>query len=139
MFKNKGKESNKANTSFSGAVSGATNTITAGTSVEGTINADTDIRVDGKLKGKLNCKGRVIIGAQGAVDGEISCQNAIIEGKFMGTLKVAEVLTVKDNAKVEGDIQTDKLKVDPGAVLNGNCSMGGQKLKSIAPKDKEAV
>jgi len=84
MFKNKSKEkSNNSVASAPAAPSGSTNSIVTGTSVEGTIIANNDIRIDGSLSGVLNCKGRVIIGPEGSVDGEIKCQNAVIEGKFV--------------------------------------------------------
>ncbi len=139
MFKKKGPEtSNSSSQTAPTSTGGANNTLTAGTSVEGTINANNDIRIDGNLTGTLNCKGRVIIGTQGSINGDINCQNAIIEGKFSGKLKVSEILTVKESANIEGEIETGKLNIQPGAVFNGNCSMGGQKLKSIS-LDKAAV
>jgi len=139
MFKNKNQEKTRPQGNTAPASSGATNTLTAGTSVEGTINANNDIRIDGHLKGVLNCKGRVIIGPQGNIEGDINCQNAIVEGKFSGNLKVSEILTVKESASIEGEIQTGKLNIQPGAMFNGNCSMGGQKLKSIPIKDKQTA
>jgi len=138
MFKNKGKEAAANASNSSTAPSGATNTITTGTNIEGAINASSDIRIDGSLKGSLTCKGRVIIGSQGVIEGDINCQNAIIEGRFSGNLKVTEILNVKDSAHVDGEIETGKLKIEPGAVFNGTCSMGGQKLKSIPMKEKQA-
>jgi len=138
MFKNKSKD-DPTQTSTTTAPSGSTNTLANGTSVEGTINAASDIRVDGKLKGILNCKGRVIIGPQGFIEGDISCENAIVEGKFSGKLNVTEILTVKESAVLEGEVKTGKLNIQPGAVFNGNCSMGGQKLKAtLTPKQATA-
>ena len=64
------------------------------------------------------------------VDGEVDCQNAIIEGKFTGNLKVSELLTLKENATISGDIKTDKINIQTGASFNGKCSMGGQSIKS---------
>ena len=61
------------------------NSIVEGTNIEGTVNANSDIRVDGAIKGKLFCDAKVIIGPTGKVDGEIRCENAVIEGKFEGT------------------------------------------------------
>ena len=128
MFKNK-KEENKRNDAVP-ASSGSNNSIVTGTKLEGTINANSDIRIDGELVGKLFCKGRVIIGPTGMVDGEVDCQNAIIEGKFTGNLKVAELLNVKETASISGDIKTDKINIQAGASFNGNCNMGGQSIKS---------
>ena len=137
MFKSK-KEEPRRNDSQVPSGSGSNNSIVNGTKLEGTINANSDIRIDGELIGKLICKGRVIIGADGYVDGSIDCQNAIIEGRFIGTLKVAELLNVKENAKINGDVDTNKILIQAGAVFNGNCSMGGQKVKSAGNKG-EAV
>ncbi len=134
MFKNKKEESKRSDTAP--ASSGSNNSIVSGTKLEGTINANSDIRIDGELIGKLYCKGRVIIGPSGMVDGEVDCQNAIIEGKFTGNLKVAELLNVKENATINGDIKTDKINIQSGASFNGNCIMGGQSIKSSKKNDE---
>ncbi len=139
MFKNKSKESNSSgNTINTTGGSGSTNSLVSGTSIEGTIIANSDIRIDGSLNGILECKGRVIIGPDGNVDGEITCENAVIEGKFSGKLKVKDLLNVRENANIQGEVQTDKLLVQPGAVYNVTCSMGGQTIKAFE-KPKAAV
>lgn len=136
MFKSKTKESNnKGTAAMTSAGSSSTNSIVGGTSIEGTIIANSDIRIDGSLKGILDCKGRVIIGPEGNVDGEVICVNAVIEGKFSGKLKVKEQLNVKETASINGDVQTNKLLVQPGAVYNVTCSMGGQTLKAFSGKE----
>jgi cytoskeletal protein CcmA (bactofilin family) len=111
------------------------NSIVEGTSINGDIIASNDIRIDGSLVGKLNCNGRVIIGPQGKIEGDITCHNAIIEGSFTGNLVVKELLSVKETATINGDIMTDKLMIQTGAIFNVTCSMGGQKLKSLVQKD----
>ncbi len=107
------------------------NSIVHGTSIEGTITAGSDIRIDGKLKGVLNCQGKLVIGSTGEVEGEVTCQDAMIEGKFTGKLVVREMLTIRDSAVVNGDISTDKLVVQSGAVFNVQCAMGGQLIKGF--------
>ena len=137
MFKSKSKENGSSSSSSSSAssVSGSTNSIVAGTSLDGTVNANSDIRIDGTLIGKLDCKGRVIIGPEGKVEGEIICQNAVIEGSFQGKINVKELLNVRESANIQGDVVTDKLLVQPGAIYNVNCSMGGQTIKAFGKKD----
>lgn len=105
------------------------NSLVNGTKVEGTINADNDFRIDGHLKGSLNCKGKVIIGGTGVVSGDISCQNAVIEGSFDGNLKVNELLAVKETAKVTGDVIAGTVNVDAGAVFNVTCNTGASVKK----------
>ena len=143
MFSNKkennpkSKSKSKSDNYSSPTTSGSNNSIVNGTKLEGTVNANNDIRIDGELIGKLYCKGRVIIGPEGYVDGEIDCQNAIIEGKFTGNLKVTELLNVKENAKIQGEVVTGKILIQSGAVFNGTCSMGGQKMQSPSKKKEE--
>ncbi|MBP8725302.1 MAG: polymer-forming cytoskeletal protein [Saprospiraceae bacterium] len=102
---------------------GALNSLVAGTVVEGSVQAESDIRIDGFLKGTLVCKGRVIIGPKGSIEGEIKAANATIEGKFKGTLHIEDLLQVKETAVVEGEINTDKLAVSPGAKFNVTSKM----------------
>jgi cytoskeletal protein CcmA (bactofilin family) len=133
MFGSKSEKQN--NTGAQVASSNISNSIVEGTSINGNIVASNDIRIDGTLVGKLDCSGRVIVGPQGRIEGDINCINAIIEGTFTGNIKVKELLSVKETASINGDIVTDKLMVQTGAVFNVTCSMGGQKLKSLVQKD----
>ncbi len=71
----------------------------------------------------LTCSAKVIIGPSGLVDGEVKCQNAVIEGKFYGKLKVTDLLSVKESAEVVADVITSKLSVAPGAIFDVTCKM----------------
>ncbi len=108
----------------------AINRIVEGTSIEGEIKCESNIRIDGVFKGNLTTKGRLVVGPAGTIDGTVICQNAEIEGLVKGHLSVQQLLSLKGNAKVEGDIFTDKLAVEPGASFTGACNMGG-KVKEL--------
>lgn len=101
------------------------NRIVEGTSIEGEIISEGNIRIDGKVKGTVSTKGRLVIGPKGNIEGSIICSNADVEGVLTGTIKVSELLTLKSTAKLQGDIVTSKLSIEPGAVFAGTCSMGG--------------
>jgi cytoskeletal protein CcmA (bactofilin family) len=101
----------------------ALNSLVKGTVVEGIITSENDIRVDGMIKGNLFCKAKVIVGPTGVIEGEVKCQNAMIEGKMSGKLRVADQLTVKETAEIVGDVTTGKLQVQPGAIFNVTCVM----------------
>ncbi len=106
------------------ASSNAFNSLVQGTIVEGSVHCKTDFRVDGNIKGKLFCDAKVIIGPTGVVEGEVRCQNAVIEGKFDGVIQVTELLNIRESATVTGDVTTNKLIVQSGAVFNVACTMG---------------
>ena len=119
MFGSKKAKSKTTNNAAGGAgKSLALNTLVKGTVVEGNIQTESDIRIDGILTGNLNCGAKVIIGPSGKIDGEINCQHAVIEGEVEGILKVTEILTLKETAIINGDASYDKLVVHQGAVIN---------------------
>jgi cytoskeletal protein CcmA (bactofilin family) len=115
------------------------NSLVRGTTVEGSITAESDIRIDGTIRGTLTCSAKVIIGPSGLVDGEVKCQNAVIEGKFYGKLKVSDLLSVKESAEVVGDVITSKLSVAPGAIFDVTCKMKTDTKPQSKPAKEEAV
>jgi cytoskeletal protein CcmA (bactofilin family) len=126
-----GKEKNgKQNTTAASPV-GALNTLVEGTVIEGQVTAKSDIRVDGIIRGNLNCEAKVIIGETGFVEGQINCANAVIQGGFEGTLYVQDLLNVRQSAKINGEVTTSKLIVEAGAVFNVTCRMGKQAAENV--------
>ena len=128
MFSSKKKEASPSKKSIlPTTTSHSLNTLVSGTVIEGTIKSESDIRIDGVIKGSLHCNAKVIIGPTGFIEGEVRCQNAVVEGSFEGTLQVAELLNIRENAKVAGDVRTNKLIVQSGATFNVACQMGSSK------------
>jgi cytoskeletal protein CcmA (bactofilin family) len=119
----------------------AINRIVEGTHVEGDIRCESNIRIDGRFKGNLTTKGRLVVGTSGVIEGTIECQNAEIEGSIKGRVSVRELLSLKSTAKLDGEIYTDKLAIEPGASFSGSCSMGAKvkefKSQVEQPKAKE--
>ena len=112
---------------------GKINSIMEGTSIEGEIRSDSNIRVDGRVKGTINARGRVIVGQTGVIEGEVICQSSDIEGTVIGKINCQDLLSLKATAKLQGDINTKKLAIEPGAVFTGNCSMAGGVVKEMDP------
>lgn len=106
-----------------------------GTSLQGEIRTDSNLRIDGKVKGTINAKGKVIIGQTGVVEGEVVCQTSEIEGSLDGKITCSDILSLKATAKLSGDILTKKLAIEPGASFSGNCSMGGV-VKEFKQEDR---
>jgi cytoskeletal protein CcmA (bactofilin family) len=108
----------------------AINRIVDGTIIKGDIRCESNIRIDGVFTGDLITKGRLVVGPSGKIEGTVICQNAEIEGHIKGKVQVQQLLTLKASAKIDGEIATDKLAIEPGANFSGSCSMGA-KVKDI--------
>jgi cytoskeletal protein CcmA (bactofilin family) len=73
------------------------------------------------------------VGQSGVIEGEVTCQSSDIEGTVLGRVNCQDLLSLKATAKLQGDINTKKLAIEPGAVFTGNCSMGGGVVKEMDP------
>ena len=134
------KENDMAKTSNSQLASlGSINSLSQGTTLEGTISTDSDLRIDGTIKGNLDCKGKLIVGPNGLIDGEINCQNAVIEGTVIGNLSVEELLDIKETGNINGEVVTGKIRVQSGAILNFKCQTGGQILSGFGDKKSKKI
>jgi len=109
------------------------NLLGLGTVVKGEIKLNGDFRIDGMFIGSINCKGKIVVGTSGVIEGEIICQNADFSGEVKATVKVAELLTLKESAKFTGDITTNKLAIEPGAKFSGQCVMDNAGIKITPP------
>jgi cytoskeletal protein CcmA (bactofilin family) len=107
------------------------NLIAKGTSIKGEIQSGGDFRIDGTLNGSIKASGKVVIGTTGKVDGEITCQNAEVEGELKVKITVKELLSLKASSVVRGEIITSKLSIEPGAILTGTCNMDGDPAKPV--------
>ncbi len=132
MFRNE-KPTQPMNKAAEPVNTGKINSIMEGTSIEGEIKSDSNIRIDGRVKGTINVRGRLIVGASGLVEGDVTCQSSDIEGTVNGKISCQDLLSLKATAKLTGDINTKKLAIEPGAVFTGNCTMGGGIVKEMDP------
>ena len=102
------------------------NLISVNTTIKGDIISEGDFRIDGNLEGNIETKGKVVIGKKGKITGgSITCVNAEIEGSASGKFHISQMLTLKNTAIVEGDVNISKLTVEPGAIFNVKCNMKG--------------
>ena len=97
--------------------------IEKSTSMEGSIEAQADVRIDGYLKGDVTTTKKVVIGKTGRVIGQVRCQNAEIEGYLEGELTVDDLLSLQASAQLYAQIATVKLSVVEGAVIQGKILM----------------
>lgn len=135
MFGNKKDESPVGRPLNTGGTT--VNILASGTEFEGKVKTEGDIRIDGKFIGDLQCTAKVIIGPSGSYNGTIHCDNAVIEGAFQGKLNVKSLLEVKENGKLAGEIKTNKLIVQAGAIFDVSCNMGDKKATPIPSSSQE--
>lgn len=95
-----------------------------GTVLTGETNFQAMLRVDGHLTGRVTSEGgTLIIGSTGRVDANIAVAAAQINGIVNGDIIATEKIELGRTARIAGNIQTPRLMMDDGAILEGSCSM----------------
>ena len=106
-----------------------------GTVLTGETNFQAMLRVDGVLQGTVSSEaGTLIVGSNGQVDANVAVASATINGTVNGDIVATEKLHLGRTAKVVGNVQTPRIIIEEGAVLEGSCSM----LRAKEAHDKRA-
>lgn len=107
--------------------------ISKGTSVKGDIVSEADIRIDGAVDGTVYSKGKVVVGETATLSGSLLCSNLDFWGKMDGAIYVKDTLSIKSAASLTCNIHVNKIQVEMGAQINGNCRMiSEQEFESLA-------
>ena len=120
MFNSK----NKTDMAQEKPTNGGTTLIGSGTTLKGDISSNSDLRIDGTVIGTIHSTAKVVIGANGVVEGDISGNQADIIGKVTGNIKAKDLLQLRGDSTVTGNLYAEKLQVEPSATFNGQCHMG---------------
>jgi len=93
------------------------------TKLQGKIESKGSMRIDGELVGDIIIEGSVVIGEEGKINGNISCDNIFIAGSVHGNILCKDQLRVSNTGKLYGDIEVKSFIVDESAVFEGSCKM----------------
>ncbi len=112
--------------------------FSAGTRIEGTLELDGEVKLEGHVKGKVTGTGVVIIGEQANLQADVLAPTIVIHGVVRGELHATEKLELHRTAKVKGLIRAGRIRIDEGAVFEGECRMSTKEsAKAEAPKAEE--
>ena len=107
-----------------------------GSKIEGTIEFQGTIHLDGEVKGKIiSTDGTVRVGDRAVLNADIVVGNAMVKGEVNGTIEAKEKIEIFAPGKVIGDIKAPVIVIDTGAVFNGKCGM--KKNADSSPKNKK--
>jgi cytoskeletal protein CcmA (bactofilin family) len=94
--------------------------------ITGTIDVKGPLRIDGIIKGQVNCEDTVTVGAGGELEAEINCKTAVLAGNVTGNVIASEKVELQAKAEISGDLKTRSLVIEQGAVFCGSCNMKSQ-------------
>lgn len=91
--------------------------IGEGLIVQGNVKSKSNLKIEGDVEGNVSCVS-LLVGKSGSVKGDITTQDALIEGTVHGMIR-SGIVELKDGSKLEGDVTSKTLAVDHGAVFTG--------------------
>lgn len=95
--------------------------VSAGTEIRGSLVSQSDIRIDGVFEGDLITSGKLVVGENGSIRGNVMCANADIWGKIEGIFTVGDTVTFKESSVFEGELKTVRICIELGAMFSGSC------------------
>jgi cytoskeletal protein CcmA (bactofilin family) len=115
----------------------ATTVIAKTTHVKGEIKGAGEIRIEGTVKGTLDCSATVLVAQGGQVEGEIRAETSTIAGNVKGDVFASQKIELTPTAEVEGNITSPRILIREGASFEGQVFMTGKKGGSAPPPEKK--
>jgi cytoskeletal protein CcmA (bactofilin family) len=107
------------------AMATPTNVLSSGIEITGSIRFSNDMIIDGKIDGEITSdKGRVTIGENATVKGDIAAGEVKVYGKVEGKI-TSQRCELKDKSRINGDIKSKVFSMEEGAQLSGRTDIGG--------------
>jgi cytoskeletal protein CcmA (bactofilin family) len=99
--------------------------IGQGIRIKGEVTGSEDLFVDGVVDGQLNLtNGSLTIGPNGTVKADITAREVSVRGRVDGKVTGRDRVHLASTAQVTGEVQTDRLAIDEGALLRGRVEAG---------------
>ncbi|MBV9888593.1 MAG: polymer-forming cytoskeletal protein, partial [Acidobacteria bacterium] len=103
----------------------ATACISQGIKIKGEITGSEDLFIDGPVEGKLNLgTSSVTVGPNGTVKADITAREVVVRGRVEGKIAGKERVQLWSTGQVSGEISTQRLAIEEGAVLRGKVETG---------------
>src|SRR5579863_8935241 len=105
--------------------------ISQGIKIKGEVTGSEDLFVDGQVDGKLSLtNGSLTIGPNGSVKADVTAREVIVRGKVEGKVTGRDKVQLWSTGQIIGEVQTDRLAIEDGAMLRGKVEAGKYPGKS---------
>ena len=113
--------------------------VGAETVIEGNVNFNGGVRVDGRIRGNVSetgdKQGTLVLSEHGRIEGAIEVSHAVINGAVVGPIKATAFLELQAKSRVTGDVCYKILEMHMGAVVEGKLIYLGDASASTCADD----
>jgi cytoskeletal protein CcmA (bactofilin family) len=110
--------------SAQGAVIRNSSCLGPGLKIKGEIIGDDNLQIDGNVEGAILLPGRKLtVGRGGQLNCNVDAREIVVYGKIVGNLRATEIVEIKKDGSVCGDVQAARVLIHDGAFFNGYINM----------------
>jgi cytoskeletal protein CcmA (bactofilin family) len=102
-------------------------TLSSGVSIKGTVKFQKELLIDCEVEGRIDSQGRLTVGKQARIKGDIKTRSVIVDGTVNGNITADERCELRAGCSVNGDIEAPRLVVDEAASFIGSAKIATQK------------
>jgi cytoskeletal protein CcmA (bactofilin family) len=109
--------------------------ISQGIRIKGEVTGSEDLFVDGHVEGRLSLSnGSLTVGPNGHVKADVIAREVIVRGRIDGKVSGRDKVQLWSTGQVTGEVQTDRLAIEDGAMLRGKVEAGKHPGKAADEK-----
>lgn len=95
----------------------------SGAHVEGRLAFESDVQIDGFVKGSIVAQSLLIVGRTGELEAQLDVGELVVEGTVIGNINCRSHVHISNTGRVIGDIRCSSLSIEKGGFFSGNCMM----------------
>ena len=108
-------------------------------SIEGNIQGEGDLTIDGSVKGSIGLdKYHLTVGSKGRVEADINAENVTISGRMTGNIEAESKVEITKDADFNGEIRAKRISVEDGAYLKAVIELEREAQEQPVPPGKPA-
>ena len=97
--------------------------IGKGITIKGELLGDEDVKIEGRVEGKITLAKNLLVGQSGVIEADIEAENINIGGTVTGNLIAQNRVEIVTSGTMIGDIKSPRVIVAEGAHFKGNVDM----------------
>ena len=109
-----------------------------GSFIDGILTSERSVRIDGRIEGKVDSDGDVVIGPTGVIESDITGVNVTVYGKVTGNITAQDRLEMKTGAEVYGDVVYTTIVIEEGVTFEGRCRSHHQARQTVEEGELES-
>jgi cytoskeletal protein CcmA (bactofilin family) len=106
---------------------------------DGDFVAERDLRVEGNVKGSIECHGTLFVAEGAVVSAKVTAENITVAGDLSGETRCRGKLHLLPTGRVHGRVSTAALVITEGAIYEGALAMAEDAQPETAPQRPVAV